>query len=74
MLFAKGAPEMLVRRDGSLAPKGQRGRVGLQCKCILPKFDWIFSLPELMNFELLGKTSVVVNIKFELFAGHPLSK
>ena len=33
-----------------------------------------FSLPEFMNFKLFGKTILVVNIKFELFLGHPLSK
>ena len=32
------------------------------------------SLPEFMNFKLFGKTILVVNIKFELFLGHPLSK
>ena len=32
------------------------------------------SLPEFMNFKLFGKTTLVVNIKFELFLGHPLSK
>ena len=32
------------------------------------------SLPEFMNFELFGKTILVVNINFELFLVHPLSK
>ena len=32
------------------------------------------SLSEFMNFKLFGKTILVVNIKFELFLGHPLSK
>ena len=29
----------------------------------------IFSLPEFMNFQLFGKTILVVNIKFGLFWG-----
>ena len=33
-----------------------------------------FSLPEFMNFQLFGKTMLVVNVKFGLFLGHPLSK
>ena len=32
------------------------------------------SLPQFMNFKLFGKTILVVNIKFGLFLGHPLSK
>ena len=34
----------------------------------------LHSLPEFMNFKLFGKTILVVNIQFELFLGHPLSK
>ena len=34
---------------------------------------WI-SLPEFMNLNLLGKTILVVNIKFGLCSGHPLSQ
>ena len=32
------------------------------------------SLPEFMNFNLFGKTLLVVNIEFGLFLGQPLSK
>ena len=32
------------------------------------------SLPQFMNFKLFGKTISVVDIKFGLFWGHPLSK
>ena len=32
------------------------------------------SLPEFMNFKLVGKTILVENTKFERFLGHPLSK
>ena len=32
------------------------------------------SLPEFMNFKLFGKTILVVNKKFGLFWGHPLSR
>ena len=32
------------------------------------------SLPEFMNFNLFGKTILVVNVKFGLFLGHPLSQ
>ena len=32
------------------------------------------SLPEFMDFKLFGKIILVVNIKFGLFLGHPLSK
>ena len=32
------------------------------------------SLPEFMIFKLVGKTILVVNIKFELFLGYPLRK
>ena len=32
------------------------------------------ALPEFMNFKLFGKTILVVNIKFGLFLGHPLSR
>ena len=34
----------------------------------------IFSLPEFMNFKLFVKSILVVNIKFGLFMGHPLSQ
>ena len=34
----------------------------------------VSSLPEFMNFKLFGKTILVVNIKFGLFLGHPLSQ
>ena len=35
---------------------------------------WRVSLAEFMNFKLLVKTILVVNIKFGLFLGHPLSQ
>ena len=34
----------------------------------------VVSLPEFMNFKLFGKIILVVNIKFGLFVGHPLSQ
>ena len=37
-----------------------------------PKFQK--PLPEFMNFKLFGKTILVVNKKFGLFWGHPLSR
>ena len=35
--------------------------------------DLVFP-PEFMNFKLFGQTILVVNLKFEFFFGHPLSK
>ena len=40
----------------------------------LHRTDALSSLPEFMNFKLFGKTILVVNIKFGLFFGHPLSQ
>ena len=39
-------------------------------------FFWggVVSLPEFMNINLFGKTILVVNKKFGLFVGHPLSQ
>ena len=36
--------------------------------------DSVDSLPNFINLMLFGKTILVVNIKFELFLGHPLSE
>ena len=52
-----------------------------RCECHLSVWtlnvlglDHFSSLPEFMNLKLFGKTILVVNIKFELLWGHPLSK
>ena len=36
--------------------------------------DRRYSLPQFMSFKPFGKTVLVVNMKFGLFLGHPLSK
>ena len=57
----KTKPRPLVRFPGFFL-------VGVKCR------KTTYSLPEFMNFKLVGKTILVVNIKFGPFLGHPLSQ
>ena len=51
---------------GRLEKGAPDGGIKHICVCL---YICIYSLPQLMNFKLFGKTMPVVNIQFELFFG-----
>ena len=60
--------------QGNTAVSSFRGlRFGLGCVGFSAKLRRK-PLPQFMSFKLFGKTVLMVNIKFGLFLGHPLSK
>ena len=74
---AEAAKVGLRKAEGAT---GRHGGFGVGSEIVLCQIgrrwmlDLPFSLPELVDFKLFGKTILVVNIKFELFLGHPLSQ
>ena len=68
----KRAPNWEIHTHGKCTWKVH---LGIECTWEMHSGSFnIYSLPEFMNFKLFGKTILVVNIKFGLFRGHPLSK